>query len=139
MPTLELVQAIRVFNNYLRAAILSHNRLRMMTRNRFPNQLLATLMLIALAAPYARPATCRMMSHSMEMEQVVEHDMATSADHGGCDDCTDSMDCCAASLTPALIGDIQFPRSPVQTWPASMYTLSIHTNQPHAATPPPEA
>jgi hypothetical protein len=139
MPPLELVQAIRVFNNYLRAAILSHNRLRMMTRNRFPIQLLATLMLIALATPYARPATCGMMPHPMEVEHLVEHDMATSADHGGCDDCTDSMDCCAASLTPALIGDVRFLILTVQSWPASRYTLSVHTSQLHTLTPPPQA
>lgn len=111
----------------------------MMTRNRFPIQLLAAFLLLTLAVPYARPATCRMMSHSMEMGHMAEHDMATSANHSDCDDCTDSMNCCAASLTPALIGDFQFPSSPVQTWPASRYTLSVHTNQPHSANPPPQA
>ncbi len=110
-----------------------------MTPNRFPIQLLAAFMLLTLAVPYARPATCRMMSHQMEMEHMVGHDMATSADHNDCDDCTDSMDCCAASLTPALIGDVRIPGSPVQTWTASRYTLSVHTNEPHSANPPPQA
>ncbi len=109
-----------------------------MTRNRFPIQLMAALMLTALALPYIRPATCRMMSHAMEMEHMPCHDTATTADHGGCDDCDDSMDCCAASLIAAPNEDKPLPDLSARTWPASTYAASLHTRLPHTTTPPPQ-
>jgi hypothetical protein len=111
----------------------------MMTRNRFPIQLLATLMLIALATPYARPATCGMMPHPMDAEHMAGHDMATSADHNDCDDCTESADCCAASLAPAIIGETDFPALHDRVWQVSQHVLSVHVSQPHSTTPPPQA
>ena len=110
-----------------------------MTRNRFPIQLLAAFMLTALALPYLRPATCRMMSQRMEMGHMVDHDMASQTDHSDCDDCSDSMDCCAANLTPAMTGDIQFPVFPARTWGVREYSQSVHSTLPHSLTPPPQA
>ena len=110
-----------------------------MTRNRFPIQLLAAFMLTAVALPYVRPATCGMMFQQMETGHMVDHDIASSSDHSDCDDCTDSMDCCAANLTPAMTGDIQFPVFPARNWGASEYSQSVHSTLPPSLTPPPQA
>jgi hypothetical protein len=110
----------------------------MMTRNQFPIQLLAACLLTVVALPYVRPATCPMMSRDMEMQHMVEHDMATAADHEDCDDCSESMDCCAPSMTPAVIGEAYLPDLPTQTWPANSCGQSLHTSQPDSTTPPPQ-